>query len=141
MKQILTPALLWVLCISALLAGVPKIEGLKPNERVTITLMYSEPKINDYKYVFTGRAVTISENGKNLGSLVITSEDAVRIDNHLWAVERGKKASRNLLGAPVYTIKHESSGKAIGTWTYRISDFKESSKPVLTLDELRKRLP
>jgi hypothetical protein len=124
----------------ALLANVPKIEDLKPQEQVSITLMYSEPAINEYKYVFSGRGVTITENGKPLGKLVITAEEAVRIDQHLWAVQRGKKASRNLLGAPVYTIKHENSGKTIGTWTYRISEPKESSKPVLSLDDLRKRL-
>ncbi|MBK1884529.1 hypothetical protein JIN85_19085 [Luteolibacter pohnpeiensis] len=125
----------------SLLAGPPKVEGLKPDERVSVTLIYSEPAITKYKYVFSGSEVTISENGKTLGKLAITAEDAVHIDQHLWAVERGKKAGRSVMGAPVYTIKHESSGKTIGTWTYRIDEPKESRKPVLSLGELRKRLP
>jgi hypothetical protein len=141
MKQILTQAFLLLLSMPALLAGLPKIDDLKPNEQVSITLMFSEPAFNEYKYVFSGRGVTISQNGKALGKLVITVEDAVRIDRHLWAVERGKKAGRHVLGAPVYTIKHENSGRTIGTWTYRITEPKVTSKPVLSLDELRKRLP
>ncbi len=141
MTQIITHTLLWLLCMPVLLAGPPKVEGLKLDERVSITLMYSEPTITEYKYVFSGSEVTISENGKTLGKLVITAEDAARIDQHLWAVERGKKAGRSVLGAPVYTINYEDSGKTIGTWTYRITESKESSKPTLSLGELRKRLP
>ena len=125
----------------ALLAGMPKIERLKPEEQVSITLIYSEPAITEYKYVFSRGSVTISENGKTLGKTVITAEDAVRIDQHIWAVERGKKAGRNELGVTLYTINHENSGKTIGTWTCRITEPKESSNPALSLSELRKRLP
>ena len=141
MKKIIKHTLIWIVCISPLMAAVPKIEDLKPNERVSITLMYSEPAVNEYIYVFAGRAVTISQNGKLHGRLVITDEDAERIDEHLFAVQKAKKASKNLLGAPVYTIKHENSGKTIETWTYRISKTKESRKPVLSLGELKKRIP
>lgn len=141
MKPIITSTLLWLICTPVLWAGLPKIEDLKPDEQVSITLMYSEPVVTEYRYVFAGRGVTINENGKPLGKLVITDEDAVRIDNHLWEVERGKRASRNLLGAPVYTIKLENSGKTVGTWTYRIDGPKASRKPVLSLGELKNRLP
>lgn len=141
MRKWITHAWLGLLCMPSLLAGVPKIEGLKPDEQVSITLIYSEPAVTESKYVFSAGAVTISVNGKPLGKLMISNEDAARIDQHLWAIERGKKSSRNTLGAPVYTIKHEQSDKTMGTWTYRIDEPKESKKPVLSLGELKKRLP
>src|SRR6478752_2913687 len=135
----LLPLLLFLLSAAPLLAGLPEIAKLKADDKIIITVVYGEPQVTEFKYVFTASSVAISRNEKTLGKLAITVEDAVRIDQHLWAVERGKKAGRNALGAPSYGIKHENSGKTIGTWAYQIVKPKESKKPVISLEELRQR--
>jgi hypothetical protein len=141
MSRIIPHALLWLLCVPALLAGIPEIGRLKPTEQLSITVVYSEPVISEHKYVFSAGKVTLIENGKLLGKLTISAEDAGRIDQHLLAVQRGKKASRRLLGAPGYTITHEDSGKTLATWDFRIEEPKKTDKPELSLRELKKRLP
>lgn len=141
MKTFIMHLLLALLWMPLLRAGVPKMEDLKSDEQISVSVMHSEPAVSECTYVFVSRSVTISENGKTLGKLVISAEDALRIDQYLSTIERGKKAGRNVLGAPVYTISHQKSGKTTGTWTFRIDEPKETTKPVLSLAELKKRLP
>ena len=141
MTKLIPNALFWLLCVPALLAGIPEIESLKATERLSVTVVYSEPVISEHKYVFSAGQVAISENGKMVGKLVIAAGDGGLIDQHLWAVQRGKKGSRRLLGEPVYTITHEDSGKTLATWNFRIEEPKKSDKPELSLRELKERLP
>jgi len=143
MKQSLLHLLLALLWMPTLLAGLPEIKNLKADEKVLVEVLYTEPGVSTYKYEFSGKKVTISQDGKLLGKLDISAEDAAKIDQYLLNVKRARKASRNTLGAPKYTIQLEDSGKLLGTWTYRIDflDPKDSPKPALSLDELRKRIP
>ena len=143
MNQSFLHLLLALLWMPTLLAGLPEIKNLKADEKVLVEVLYTEPGISTYKYEFSGKKVTISHNGKLLGKLDISAEDATKIDQYLLTVKRARRASRNTLGAPEYTIRHEDSGKLLGTWTYRVDfiDPKESPKPALSLYELRKRIP
>lgn len=136
MKTPILSLLLTLALISSLLAGLPEIKALKGTEKVTVMVVYSEPKVSEYQYVFTASEVTISEDGKELGSLHLSAEEVARIDEYISSV----KAGRNVLGAPIFTIRHEESGNVSGTWTYRIVEPKESTKPILTFSELRARL-
>ena len=140
MKRTIIRVPLVVLLAPSLWAGVPRIQDLKDDGRISITVMRSEPKITQYRHLFSGQSVTFSEDRKNLGKLVISAEDAVLIDQYLRSVENGKKAARNVLGAPVYTIDLQSAGKTVGTWTFRIGEPRASAKPALSLDSLGKRL-
>lgn len=140
MKTLIQCLLLTLALIPSLVAGLPEIKALKGTEEITVTETFSEPKITEYKYAFKKLQVTISENGKKLGTFPLTEEDAARIDEFLTTVKRGKKAGRGDFGHPSYLIQHENSGKVIGQWTYWITAPKESQKPVLPLGDLRKRL-
>ena len=116
---------------------------LQPGEilqyEVVISLMYSEPKITIYLFVFELGTVTIREDGKLLGKLTISEQEAIKIDHFLYTVRRGKKASRSTLGAPLYRITHETSGQKAGEWSFHITSTKETSKPTLSLRELMTR--
>lgn len=139
--QIFTHVLICLLWLPSILAGVPKIEDLDDDEVISISVLYTEPGVTEYKYVFAHKRVSISQNGKNLGNLAISAEDSVRIDQYLKTVERGKKIGRTGFGHPVFSIDHTKSGKLIGSWGYRIEREKESRKPVLSLWELKERIP
>ena len=140
MKKPILSLLLTLALISSLLAGLPEIKALKGTEKVVVMVVYSEPKVSEYQYVFTASEVTISEDGKKLGRLHLSAEEVARIDEYISSVKGGRKAGRNVLGAPIFTIRHEESGKVSGTWTYRIVEPKESTKPILSFSELRERL-
>lgn len=140
MKKPILFLLLTLALISSLLAGLPEIKALKGTEKVVVKVVYSEPKVSEYQYVFTASEVTISEDGKKLGSLHLSAEEVVRVDEYISSVKGGRKAGRNVLGATIFTIRHEESGKVSGTWTYRIVEPKESTKPILSFSELRERL-
>ena len=139
MKTIASVLMFSLLTVVNAVAGIPEIEELEKDERVVISLMYSEPKITIYLFVFELGTVTIREDGKLLGKLTISEQEAIKIDHFLYTVRRGKKASRSTLGAPLYRITHETSGQKAGEWSFHITSTKETSKPTLSLRELMTR--
>ena len=134
-----------ILVVAGLLAtssygGLPEIEDMADDEQVTVKLLYSEPGITEYQFLFRGGEVSIRENGKLLGTLKITEAEAARIDLFLDTVRRAKRASRHVLGAPVYRITHEESGRKSGEWTYRVGSLRETTKPTLSMRQLLERV-
>ncbi|NWK57634.1 hypothetical protein HW115_18600 [Verrucomicrobiaceae bacterium N1E253] len=128
------------LMVATLIGGLPKIEKLKTSDELVVTVTYTEPAISSCIYSFSGKQVVIKDRGKQLGRLVLTEDDIVKVDTYLDTVHRGKKASRSDLGGPIYSITHLKSGRKVGTWSYSIREPRKSSKPSLSLFALKKRL-
>ncbi len=125
---------------TSLYGGIPEIESLGENERISIQLTYSEPLIVIFLFIFENKSVTIFKNAKQVGKIAISDGEAARIDHFLYRVWRGKKARKSDMGVPAYRITHEQSGRKSGEWSYSSYELKKPSKPSLSLRELRERV-
>ncbi len=137
MKTTIPFLLSTILMVMSSVAGLPEIKGMGEDEQITVSLMYSEPAITEYEFVFKAGSVTIRENGKLLGKLNVSQKEASKIDHFLYTVRRAKQANRrSVLGAPVYQITHHQSGQRSGEWRYRVDTLKTTTKPTLSMREL-----
>ncbi|RYD83997.1 MAG: hypothetical protein EOP84_06715 [Verrucomicrobiaceae bacterium] len=89
-------------------------------------------------FTFTPKGVFISSAGKPLGKLSLTEEDKSKVDEYLNGVRLGAPKRADEEGY-TFSISHIRDGKLKG-WTFQVHDARESSKPMMSLQELKKRL-
>ncbi len=106
MKTILTLLTSALFSASSAYARLPDIEGMKEDEKITVSRTVNQGH-SVHMWIFEHGSCTIIKNGKQLGKLVITEEEAEKIDNYLQTIEQAKGQGKSFHHAPIYKISHK----------------------------------
>ncbi len=117
---------------------LPKISSLGPNETLSVNMTLYGYVITKSDFTFTPKGVFISSGGRPLEKLSLTDEDKSKVDEYLNGVRLGTARRADEEGY-TFLISHIRNGK-LTDWTFQVHDARESSKPMMSLHELIKRL-
>jgi hypothetical protein len=118
---------------------LPRIALLKPGETICVSMKLYGVTITGADFVFNNERVIVKPLNKKGGELVLTDEEKRKIDEYFRLIRLGERRRPDREGFE-YVIEYYRNQQRIGIWSFAVSDARESTKPTLTLYELKDRV-